>query len=106
VDVPELTRVLVFEPWPGNKQEAEATAPGQWRYRTDAPEFELWRIDVQGTRAVLASDGPEVLILIDGEVTANKAAAPLQRGKGVFVPASDGSYELSGHGTVYRALVP
>jgi mannose-6-phosphate isomerase len=106
VDVPELTKVLAFEPWSGTKRLPEAVGPGQWRYPTGAGEFELWRIDVTGLASLTASGGPEILILTEGSVVAGGGSQAMRPGHGVFVSAREGDYELVGTGTVYRAIVP
>ncbi len=106
VDVPELSRVLSFEAWTGHKQLPQSASLGQWRYPTPASEFELWRIDVTAVTEVIASGGPEILILTEGAVAAGHDRQPMRKGHGVFVSAREGDYQLTGSGTVYRAIVP
>ena len=86
-------------------------------YRTDAPEFELYRIDCDGADAVRFERGeqPEVLLCLSGSVEIQTTerdglggpeSCTLNRGESCIVTASVAEYRLSGTGRLYRAVVP
>jgi mannose-6-phosphate isomerase len=108
VDPQELLRVLTFTDGPIPVLRPEGSGLER-PYRTPAPEFRLSRIDLDG--APLCAEhrtGPEILLCTAGEIAAQVgSSAPLElpRGAASFVPASDGTYVLSGAGTVFRATV-
>ena len=93
VDVPELLRVLDFRcgPMPINA----GSASGRVRvYRTDAPEFELSRVDWDaGDDEVVAlgAPAPRVLVCTAGavEVASADASLVVTRGASVWVSAAD-----------------
>ncbi|MFF0543005.1 mannose-6-phosphate isomerase, class I [Nocardia thailandica] len=67
VDVPELLRVLDFEPIDLPIIEPEPDGDGALRYRTPAPEFALSRFDLApGAEAVVAVDGPGIVLCTAG----------------------------------------
>lgn len=103
VNVPELLRVLDFTPL-----EPPVVAPrevdGELVYDTQAAEFRLSRIELQGGAWVARVSGPEIVLATAGELTVD--ALPLARGSSVFVPATTGRYTLRGAGTAFRACVP
>jgi mannose-6-phosphate isomerase len=107
VNVAELLSVLDFselEPTP-----LAATLEGeQWVYETPAPEFRLARLRPQGTLEVSDRSGPEVLLVTEGtlELQLSAQSITLSGGSSAFVPAVEGSYRLTGTGTVFRASVP
>jgi mannose-6-phosphate isomerase len=109
IDVPELAKILNFNPGP-----VPAVTPEQsgvcHTYRTEAREFELSRIDLRSQSSFCADDrrGPEILLVTEGELAvepARGATAALARGRSAFVSASDGAYVLRGRGQAYRATV-
>lgn len=107
VDTAELLRVLEFS--------TGAIAPlspvstdGELVYETPAPEFRLSRVDVRpGRDARLLPEGPEILLVVSGELEAQSASGrlALKRGQSAFVPASSGELRLSGSASVFRARV-
>jgi mannose-6-phosphate isomerase len=101
VDVPELLRVLWFLP-----DEVSVMRPsmgGEAVFKTEAPEFELSRVAVEGAWSARAL-GPEILLPVAGALTAASGEALLP-GYGAFVPAGE-SYEVRGNGVLFRAKVP
>jgi mannose-6-phosphate isomerase len=101
VDVPELLRVLQFAP-----TEVAVMRPAsgaETTFKTEAPEFELSRIAIDGTWGATAL-GPEILLPVSGMLTA-ASGERLAAGYGAFVPAGE-AYELCGNGILFRAKVP
>ncbi|MFD0356954.1 mannose-6-phosphate isomerase, class I [Streptomyces sp. NPDC127110] len=102
VDVPELLKVVIFEP----------SAPGVLRPEGDAEEVYETPIDeFRLSRHVLAPGGapralpdatPQILLCTAGAPRVGELA--LAPGESVFVPAGEKT-ELSGTGTVFRATV-
>ncbi|MBJ8338414.1 mannose-6-phosphate isomerase, class I [Antrihabitans sp. YC3-6] len=92
VDVPELLRVLDFEPvevpilHPGG-------AGGARRYPTPAAEFALSRIDLDATNptADVTVDGPNILLCTKGSVQlrSGDTVLELRRGAAAWVSAAD-----------------
>lgn len=98
VDVPELLRVVDFSCGPAPILRGEVV-PGRERmlvYRTDAPEFELSRVDwaageLEPVR--LPAGGPQILVCIEGSVVLHAEAGGgelvLPRGGSVWLSATD-----------------
>ena len=112
VDVPELCRVLRFEP-----REAEILLPrkistGEQIFETPADEFELAVLTVEEGKPWRSarSRGVEILLAIEGEMTITDQGAgesfALARGASVLIPNSVECYELAGAGVIYRAGMP
>ncbi len=107
VDVPELLRVLDFEPI--DAIPLAATPSGtESVYATPAPEFRLSRVDLAGGACSLATTGPEILLVTAGEAVAQDRIGRhrLRRGESAFLPAASGEVSLEGTATVFRAAVP
>ena len=109
VDPPELLRVLTFadEPMPILLARGGTI---EHVYETPAPEFRLSRIELRDGAGFRADRrrGPEILLCVAGRVVARSGHAEaheLAKGGAVFVPASDGVYELAGAAIVFRADV-
>lgn len=106
VDVPELMRVLDFTPGDVAVLSGHPTqVPGEWTYDTPMSEFRFSRIEVGPEEVALAHDGPQVLLVIDGQVRMVHGDQDLTvpRGSSVWVPARDREVRVSGTGTVVRA---
>ncbi|MFF0816535.1 mannose-6-phosphate isomerase, class I [Rhodococcus sp. NPDC003318] len=97
VDVPELLRVLDFEPLTGpvrTATAAEGSAGGPVHlYDTPAPEFSLSRIELTADTpaAELGSAGPRILLCTSGSVTlrCGDDTLVLARGESAWIAASD-----------------
>jgi mannose-6-phosphate isomerase len=95
VDVPELLRVLDFEPLTGPARVATPSPDNQavYVYDTPAPEFALSRIDLtpESSTAVLGRTGPRVLLCTAGSVTlrCGDEYLELARGESAWIAASD-----------------
>lgn len=117
VDVPELLRVLDFEPRTPSEMEPEVSALGaELIYRTPMPEFQVSRILLDGTglhrpEAIeLDARGPQLLVVTEGAVSVRSAggAVDVPTGSGVWMPA-DGAGAVvtarAGEVEVFRTLV-
>jgi mannose-6-phosphate isomerase len=123
VDVPELLRVVRFDPAEPAILRPEATPDGEELYETPVDEFRLSRYALapDGTPRPLPSATPQILLCATGRVTvtgtAPGAPAPGARppaelilgpGESAFVPAGDKT-EISATGTapatLFRATV-
>jgi mannose-6-phosphate isomerase len=109
VDPPELLRVLTFADEPAPILVASGD-PIERTYDTPAGEFRLSRLELAHGMNYRADRraGPEILLCIAGRVFVRDArgqAHELSKGGALFVPASEGAYEVSGAGTTFRAAV-
>ncbi|PXX68968.1 mannose-6-phosphate isomerase type 1 [Nocardia tenerifensis] len=93
VDVPELLRVLDFEPIDLPVVLPEPAGDGSVRYRTPAPEFELRRFDLtEGSAQVpLTAAGPGIVLCTTGSVRLLHGASELtlERGAAAWISAAD-----------------
>ncbi|MFI9509387.1 mannose-6-phosphate isomerase, class I [Nocardia sp. NPDC052566] len=93
VDVPELLRVLDFEPLDVPIVLPEPAGDGSVRYRTPAPEFALRRFDlIAGSGQVpLTAAGPGIVLCTAGSVRLLQDGAPLviERGGAAWISAAD-----------------
>ncbi|MET8973831.1 mannose-6-phosphate isomerase, class I [Streptomyces hydrogenans] len=104
VDVPELLRVVRFEPADPGVLRPEASPTGEEVYDTPIDEFRLSRlVRAEGAAATdLTAPTPQILLATAGRPKAGETT--LAPGESVFVPAGE-PVELTGPGTVFRATV-
>ena len=104
IDVDELLRLLDFTPGVPDLVEAVAEEPGVWRYRTPAPEFALWRLDLDGQEVPLPGSGHgRIALVVEGSAQlSGPATLELARGESAFVTALD-DVRVTGTGTVFVA---
>jgi len=104
VDVPELLRVVRFEPSDPGVLRPEASPDGEEVYETPTDEFRLSRyvLPEGGPRRDLTRPAPQILLCTAGAVRAGEHE--LRPGQSVFVPAGEG-IDVSGAGTLFRATV-
>jgi mannose-6-phosphate isomerase len=104
VDVPELLRIVRFEPSDPGVLRPEAAPDGEEVYETPIDEFRLSRYVLPEGAAAhdLTRATPQILLCTAGSVRAGEHE--LSPGRSVFVPAGEKA-ELSGAGTVFRATV-
>ncbi|GAA2461761.1 mannose-6-phosphate isomerase, class I [Streptomyces lavendulocolor] len=104
VDVPELLRVVRFEPLDAAVLRPEASPSGEEVYETPIDEFRLSRyVRSEGAAPVdLTAPTPQILLATAGTPRTNDIT--LTPGRSVFVPAGEKA-ELSGTGTLFRATV-
>ncbi|MFJ9433420.1 mannose-6-phosphate isomerase, class I [Streptomyces sp. NPDC101490] len=104
VDVPELLRVVRFEPSDPGVLRPEASATGEEVYDTPTDEFRLSRfVRAEGAAPNdLTAATPQILLAVEGRPKAGDLT--LTPGGSVFVPAGE-PLELTGTGAVFRATV-
>ncbi|MFR0352960.1 mannose-6-phosphate isomerase, class I [Streptomyces sediminimaris] len=104
VDVPELLRVVRFEPGDPVVLRPEASQDGEEVYETPIDAFRLSRYVLPdgGATRDLTRDSPQILLCTAGTVRAG--GHELRPGRSVFVPAGEQA-EVSGTGTLFRATV-
>ncbi|MER5845133.1 MULTISPECIES: mannose-6-phosphate isomerase, class I [Streptomyces] len=104
VDVPELLRIVRFEPRDPGVLRPEAAPDGEELYDTPTDEFRLSRyvLPAGGTTHDLTLGTPQILLCTAGSVHAGEHE--LTPGTSVFVPAGEKA-EVSGTGTLFRATV-
>ncbi|WP_327132317.1 mannose-6-phosphate isomerase, class I [Streptomyces sp. NBC_01343] len=102
VDVPELLKIVRFEPGDPAVQRPEGN--GEEVYESPVDEFRLSRFALAPGAAphLLPDAAPQILLCTAGRPKAGELA--LSPGESVFVPAGE-KVELSGTGTVFRATV-
>jgi mannose-6-phosphate isomerase len=93
VDVPELLRVLDFEPIDLPVVLSEPVGDGSVRYRTPAPEFALRRFELTAGSAQvpLTAAGPGIVLCTSGSVRLlhDGVQLVLERGGAAWISASD-----------------
>jgi mannose-6-phosphate isomerase len=117
VNVPELLRVLDFQPAeptvlrpvPGAAvgSKPEADEPGAV-YPTPVDDFRLSRLDLSGQPIGLPGGRPQVLLCIAGAIQLRDDSGSLlelSRGQSAYLSASDRGVSIAGRGTVLRATV-
>lgn len=68
IDIDELLGLLDFTPGFAGTVPVSQTAPGVISYQTGAPEFTLWRLDVDGTVDVPGTGQGRIALVTEGEV--------------------------------------
>ncbi|MGW9453514.1 mannose-6-phosphate isomerase, class I [Streptomyces sp. NPDC055632] len=104
VDVPELLKVVRFDPADPAVLRPEASPSGEEVYETPTDEFRLSRfVRAEGAAPNdLTVPTPQILLAVAGRPTAGELS--LAPGESVFVPAGE-RIQLTGAGTVFRATV-
>ncbi len=106
-DVPELMRILRFEPQPPVLLPSTVT-PGERRFETVADELDLSVLEVEPGAVHRRSGGSVEILLCSrgrGGVRAGDAELAFGRGDSLLVPASAGGYLIDGDLTLFRASV-
>ncbi|WP_328812793.1 mannose-6-phosphate isomerase, class I [Rhodococcus sp. NBC_00297] len=104
VDVPELLRVLDFEPLDSPVLVADTSRPHVVCYPTPAPEFALVGVELSAASSdgepwTLAHDGdaaPRIVLCVDGrvQVSSGESTLVVERGSAVWIAASDPDPQL------------
>jgi mannose-6-phosphate isomerase len=112
VDVPELMRVLRFDEGKVDIIHGRDVGNGEVVFPTPAEEFELSRIQCgpDGKYQSGRRNGPDILIVMEGEISASSHGETLhlKTGESFFAPQT-ASYEItcpSGTAVVFKASVP
>ncbi|MFF5453284.1 mannose-6-phosphate isomerase, class I [Streptomyces sp. NPDC012950] len=104
VDVPELLRIVRFDPADPAVLRPEVSPSGEEVYETPTDEFRLSRfVRAEGAAPNdLTAPTPQILLVVAGRPAAGDLV--LAPGESVFVPAGE-RIQLTGAGTVFRATV-
>lgn len=110
VDVPELLRILTFEPSNPKPTRPRSAHGGLEVFGTGAEEFELSRLSLR-SRAFSANQerSVEIWILLEGEVRVSVGSETVlqpRAGQSFLVPAAAPPYRIEGTGLLFRASVP
>jgi mannose-6-phosphate isomerase len=103
VNVDELLKVLDFTPGIPALVQPIQEASGVWHYAAPAPEFSLWRLDVEKTRIDLpGSEVGRIIMVTDGSVRIESASRylGLRRGESALITAGERA-TVGGAGTVF-----
>jgi mannose-6-phosphate isomerase len=112
VDVPELLRVLSFEPSQTGVMEPTRLSDAEAVYASSAREFVLSAIGVSPSATFDAPADHSVEILFctsgRGRILEPGADRSLEFGRGdsFVVPAAAGHYQVAGEASLFRAGVP
>ena len=105
VAVDELVRLVDFSPSAPEILAGVEAQPGAWAYRTECPEFSVWRLEVAPGRDVLAPDEgrARIALVTSGEVALTDATGSLvlPRGRSAFLAAGNSPATFSGAGQVF-----
>lgn len=112
VDLPELLRVVHFEPRSVNLLQPQELTENEISYICPASEFVLSRISVSAESGYLSPTrrGVEILLCTDGEailqdITAN-SRLEMRKGTSILVAAAVERYRISGSAVFYKAGTP
>jgi mannose-6-phosphate isomerase len=107
VDVPELMRVLRFEPLARPVVRPVPVAPGVSTWPAPVRDFVLYKASVRGGAATLPASGPRILLCARGSVEVGTGAdsLSLSAGTAAFVAAAEPAVRVSGTGEVFQAGV-
>jgi mannose-6-phosphate isomerase len=112
VDVPELLRVLSFEPSQTGVMEPTRLSDAEAVYASSAREFVLSALGVSPAASFDAPQDHSVEILFctqgRGHIRQPGADRSLEFGRGdsFVVPAAAGHYQVTGEASLFRAGVP
>lgn len=112
VDVPELLRVVRFEPSPPGVLRPSVDSSGLRAYETPAAEFCLLSAEVRPGAPLErgARDALEILLTVEGELVLvdedTGARLPFPKGGSALVPADVGAWRAEGEGRLWIATVP
>ncbi|MFF2141081.1 mannose-6-phosphate isomerase, class I [Kitasatospora sp. NPDC058190] len=111
IDVPELLKVVVFEPGAARivRPVPVAATPGEQLYPVPIDEFRLSRFELDGVEREIDGRTPQILLCTEGAVrltATDGTALDLARGQSAFLPATGAPTRLAGTGsTLFRATV-
>jgi len=112
VDVPELLRVISFEPRPADILRGEKNESHLRRYPVPIDEFELLQIEAEETTSQRRQERTSLEIGIctkgDFEIFSESGNSSLHivRGESFIAPYGAGNYTFSGRGELYLATIP
>jgi mannose-6-phosphate isomerase len=112
VDVPELLKVLNFEPRTIQILEAIKKTQNERVYASKADEFVLSMITIANGIPYQSSEsrGVEIMLCTQGSASLMDIGSgemiPIKRGDSVIVPAAVTGYTATGEARIYKASVP
>jgi mannose-6-phosphate isomerase len=112
IDVPELIKILTFEPIEFNKAPLKYLPYGEKAYLSPAEEFMLSRILIHKEDVYKSADerNIEIMICTQGEAAVyehGKAEGlSIKKGDSLLIPASVSRYTIKGSASIYKASVP
>jgi mannose-6-phosphate isomerase len=103
VDVPEVLRVLVYEPAPDLRITPIPTSVGDEYAVTGVAEFRLFRLTLMPRPTVLPGGSPRIVLITEGQarLTVDGGSISLATGASAFVPAESERIAVSGAGTAF-----
>jgi len=103
VDVPEVLRVLVYEPAPDLRITPIPTSVGDEYAVNGVAEFRLFRLTLMPRPTVLPGRSPRIVLITQGQarLTVDGASISLATGASAFVPAESERTAVSGAGTAF-----
>ncbi|WP_421798513.1 mannose-6-phosphate isomerase, class I [Haliscomenobacter sp.] len=106
VDADTLIQHLSFEPIEPKVFSGEAISDTLIQFKTPAPDFELSliRLSAGKKHTQVSAAGPEILLVLKGEVLVNDNLQ-VSKGQSLFFPAGS-HYILSGNAEIYKAGMP
>ena len=112
VDVPELLNILDLNPFALKIMEAVPISPTEYQYPSEADEFVLSVLQVNGAHVHTSLDeirSPHILLCARGQghisSSRQNKEISLVKGESVLVPAGAGQYAVSGEAFFYKAAV-
>ncbi|MCX4748696.1 mannose-6-phosphate isomerase, class I [Kitasatospora sp. NBC_01287] len=109
VDVPELLKVVVFEPGDPGVRGPVAIGDGEELFPVPIDEFRLSRFTLApGLRCEVDGRAVQILLCTEGSVTLTDGAGQaleLTRGQSAYLPATGTATVLTGAGVLFRATV-
>jgi len=110
VDVPELLRVVLFEPTAPHRVPAQDLAPGLAVYRSGFDEFDLAVITPAAEPVGLPGAGATAVVVIAGELTLRRGDETLTLGPGESAFVAGSELPVTAHGPegllAYAAFTP
>ncbi|MFO7731850.1 MAG: mannose-6-phosphate isomerase, class I [Spirochaetia bacterium] len=112
VDVPELLRVISFEPRPADILRGEKAESHLRRYPVPIDEFELLQIEAEESTTQSREDRTslEIGICTKGDFDllseSGNSSLHIVRGESFIAPYGAGNYGFSGRGELYLATIP
>ena len=111
VDVPELLKIVHFEPCPPLLIDSEDSRDGECVYPTSAEEFQLSAISVSEENSFVSAvnRNVEILICMEGEARMGDmeggSLLKIASGKSVIVPSCAAPYRIQGKAKFFKATV-
>ena len=111
IDVPELLKVLSFEPRPVNILKAVKKNKNEQIYASEADEFVLSVISAAAGSPYRSSESRSVEIMLCTEGTADlkdngtQEIINIKKGDSAIIPAAVTSYSIAGDALIYKAAV-